>query len=105
MADTEVDFPYWTALGKVPFRGRRIAFETVTSLLANRTDQVVLFGGLSAGGRGSMVTIDLLREVIDPSNKLMGIHDSGDYVDLAPLNPRLVPFTKQAYFLCTTPEK
>ena len=97
MADTEKEFPYWSLLGTLPFRGRRLVLETVTALLGNRTGQTVLFGGLSAGGRGSMVIIDPLRQVVDPSNSLMGIHDSGDYVELTPLNPTLVPFTEQCH--------
>ena len=57
MADTQQEI-----LGRtIYFRGRRLAFETVTSLVENKPNQTVIFGGLSAGGKGSMVTIDALK--------------------------------------------
>merc|ERR1711973_128332 len=92
MADTEVEI---SGYGTVPLHGRRMAFETVTSLLGDRTNQTVIFGGCSAGGRGSMVTIDALRSLLHPSNNLIGLHDSGDYVEIDPLNKKLDPFMDQ----------
>ena len=37
--------------------------KAVEQLVGEREDQVVLFGGTSAGGRGSMVLVDFLPEV------------------------------------------
>ena len=42
-------------LGQFQFRGRRLARAAVEQLVARRPGQTVLFGGTSAGGRGSMV--------------------------------------------------
>ena len=64
-------------------------------ILGDRTNQTVIFGGCSAGGRGSMVTIDALRSLLHPSNNLIGLHDSGDYVEIDPLNKKLDPFMDQ----------
>lgn len=79
----------------IPFRGKKLAFHTVTSLLANKTDQFIIFGGLSAGGRGSMVTIDNLKKMLHPSNTLIGLHDSGNYVDIPPLDENYDAFMVQ----------
>ena len=35
----------------IQFRGKRLAFETVKSLLGDKENQLVLFGGTSAGGK------------------------------------------------------
>jgi hypothetical protein len=42
-----------------------------------RRDQEILFGGTSAGGRGSMVLIDHLAALLHPGTSLWGLHDSG----------------------------
>ncbi len=41
--------------------------------------QTVLFSGLSAGGRGAMITIDFLGEVLPASTTIRGIIDSPGY--------------------------
>ena len=59
MADSTRELPGYFQ----PFEmhGRRMAHEAVTRLVGSKENQLVLFGGTSAGGRGSMVTIDALR--------------------------------------------
>ena len=42
-----------------------------------------------------MVTVDALRSLLHPSNNLIGLHDSGDYVEIDPLNKKLDPFMDQ----------
>ncbi len=91
MADTEKTI----LLQKVHFRGRRLAFDTITRLIGSKSNQLVIFGGLSAGGRGSMVTIDALRPLLPATTTLIGLHDSGNYVDLPPLDPFYDPFLTQ----------
>ena len=59
MTDTERNIPGY---GKFQMRGRRMALEAVKLLVGSQKEnQIVLFGGCSAGGRGSMVTIDAVR--------------------------------------------
>ena len=59
MADTETNLQFY---GIFQIRGRRMAHEAVKILVGlEKQNQFVLFGGLSAGGRGSMVTIDAVR--------------------------------------------
>ena len=59
MTDTERDL---AGYGVWQMRGRRMALEAVKLLVgSDKEKQVVLFGGTSAGGRGSMVTIDAVR--------------------------------------------
>ena len=90
----------------VSFRGRRIAQEILTSLIGNKENQIVSFGGCSAGARGSMVTIDLIKEFLPASTRLIGLHDSGSYVDIEPLH-NYDKFTEQcrmAYDLYNAPE-
>jgi len=77
------------------FYGRKLAFETVTSLVGSKENQIVLFGGNSAGGRGSMVTIDALRKLLPETTQLYGLHDSGDYVELDPFDSSHDKFTLQ----------
>lgn len=55
----------------------------------------MLFGGTSAGGRGSMVLIDYLHEVLGPNTKLWGVHDSGAYQDIPALDSSYTPFGEQ----------
>ena len=45
----------------------------------NISDQKIIFGGTSAGGRGSMVLVDHLHELLDDSTMIYGLHDSGAY--------------------------
>ena len=59
MTDTEREVPGY---GAFQMRGRRMALEAVKLLVGSiKENQLVLFGGTSAGGRGSMVTIDAVR--------------------------------------------
>ena len=59
MADTKT---HLVGYGDFQMRGRRMAHHAVDILVGpQKEDQLVLFGGTSAGGRGSMVTIDALR--------------------------------------------
>ena len=59
MTDTEREVPGY---GRFQMRGRRMAHEAVKILVGSQKEnQLILFGGTSAGGRGSMVTIDAVR--------------------------------------------
>ena len=59
MADTETHLPGY---GDFQMHGQKMAHEAVKILVGPyKENQLVLFGGTSAGGRGSMVTIDALR--------------------------------------------
>ena len=40
----------------IQYRGRRLVREAVSRLVGNKPVQNIVFGGTSAGGRGSMVT-------------------------------------------------
>ena len=44
----------------IQYRGRRLVREAVSRLVGNKPVQNIVFGGTSAGGRGSMVTPTLL---------------------------------------------
>ena len=62
------------------FNGRGIMEQIFLDLVGGLTNQRIVFGGTSAGGRGSMVYIDHLRDnILDQSNYLVGHHDSGAY--------------------------
>ena len=59
MTDTEREVPGY---GTFQMRGRRMALEAVRLLVGSQKEkQLILFGGTSAGGRGSMVTVDAVR--------------------------------------------
>ena len=60
-----------------------------------RQDQKIIFGGTSAGGRGSMVLIDHLHDLLHPSSRVYGLHDSGAYQDIPPYDPHYYPFGDQ----------
>ena len=45
----------------------------------NISDQKIIFGGTSAGGRGSMVLVDFLHDLVHDSTIIYGLHDSGAY--------------------------
>ena len=45
----------------------------------NISDQKIIFGGTSAGGRGSMVLVDFLHNLVHDSTIIYGLHDSGAY--------------------------
>lgn len=81
----------------VQFRGRALAFAAITGLIGQKVNQTVLFGGTSAGGRGSMVTIDFLAELLHPSTTLRGLHDSGNYVDIPSFDPNNDAFGVQCF--------
>ena len=79
------------------YRGRRMARQAVSSLVGkdrkgqligkifqnvsnqNISGQEIIFGGTSAGGRGSMVLVDHLHELLDDTTMIYGLHDSGAY--------------------------
>ena len=100
--------------------------KAVEQLVGGRENQVVLFGGTSAGGRGSMVSlvninnvtmivvsfqvlVDFLQELLHPSTEVRGLHDSGAYQvrildfranlsqDILPYNPDYYPFGDQCH--------
>ena len=79
----------------IEFRGKHLAFTTILELVGDLEDQTVIFGGFSAGGRGSMVTIDQLRSLLPASTKLYGTHDSPAYLDIEPLHPERTGFGEQ----------
>jgi len=94
MGDSEHEIPGY---GVQQFRGRRLARKAVEQLVGEREDQVVLFGGTSAGGRGSMVLVDFLQELLHPSTEVRGLHDSGAYQDILPYDSNYYPFGDQCH--------
>ena len=80
---------------KIYFKGQKMAFETITSLIGSKENQTVIFGGTSAGGRGSMVTIDNLAPFLPKSTKLFGLHDSADYIQIQPMDSDFTSFDQQ----------
>ena len=78
------------------YRGRRLARAAVSQLVGNtRENQKIVFGGTSAGGRGSMVLVDHLHDLLHPSSRVYGLHDSGAYQDIPPYDPGYTPFGDQ----------
>jgi len=103
MGDTELDIP---GLGLQQFRGRRLAREAVKQLVGRKENQRIVFGGTSAGGRGSMVLVDFIQELLHESTTVYGLHDSGAYQDIAPYDSSYYPFGSQchdAYQMYTPP--
>merc|ERR1719317_1727124 len=103
MGDTDLDIP---GLGLQQFRGRRLAREAVKQLVGRKENQRIVFGGTSAGGRGSMVLVDFIQELLHESTTVYGLHDSGAYQDIAPYDSSYYPFGSQcqdAYQMYTPP--
>jgi len=94
MGDTQSDIPLF---GVQQFRGRRLAREAVKQLVGMRENQEIIFGGLSAGGRGSMVLVDFIHELVHHSTTIYGLHDSGAYQDIQPYNSDYYPFGSQCH--------
>lgn len=68
----------------------------MSQLVGNtRENQRIIFGGTSAGGRGSMVLVDHLHDLLHPSAHIYGLHDSGAYQDIPPYDPSYTPFGEQ----------
>jgi len=83
-------------LGFIQYRGRRLARAAISQLVGKeKMDQTIIFGGTSAGGRGSMVLIDHLQELLHPSTRVFGVHDSGAYQDIPPYDTSYYPFGDQ----------
>jgi len=80
----------------VPHRGRRIARAAVKELIGDKENQEILFGGSSAGSRGSMVLIDMLHEVVPSSTTIRGVLDSGVYQDLEPKYPGIMALHEES---------
>ena len=81
--------------GLIQFRGRRLARAAVSKLVGKDPNQKILFGGTSAGGRGSMVLIDHLHDLVHDTTKIYGVHDSSGYEDLLPYDTSYYPFGEQ----------
>lgn len=82
-------------LGTIQYRGRRLVREAISRLVGQKPVQRIVFGGTSAGGRGSMVLIDGLGELLHPTTKVWGAHDSGAYQDIPPYDRFYYPFGDQ----------
>ena len=52
---------------------------TIRTLVGDRENQTIVFGGLSAGGRGAVITIDQIRDLVHPSTTIRGLIDSAGY--------------------------
>ena len=52
---------------------------TIRTLVGDRENQTIVFGGLSAGGRGAVITIDQIRDLVHPSTTVRGLIDSAGY--------------------------
>lgn len=49
---------------------------------------MVIFGGTSAGGRGAMVHLDIVTQMLSAYGlKVLGVFDSPAYLDIMPLYP------------------
>jgi len=94
MGDTDVEIPF---LGVQQFRGRRLAREAVSRLVGMKENQEIIFGGCSAGGRGSMVLVDFVSELVHESTNIYGLHDSGAYQDIDPHISGYYPFGMQCH--------
>ena len=94
MGDTEEEIPLF---GLSQFRGRRLAREAVRRLVGMKENQEIIFGGTSAGGRGSMVLVDFIHELVHESTIIYGLHDSGAYQDIDPLIAGYYPFIDQCH--------
>ena len=73
------------------FRGRTIIksiFQQIHDTY-NLSQKTVVFSGCSAGGRGVMHNLNLVREQVETYNidRLIGLVDSGEYIDLPLYNP------------------
>ena len=61
------------------FHGRLMSQHTIQTLVGDKEDQTIVFGGLSAGGRGAVITIDQIRDLVSPSTTIRGLIDSAGY--------------------------
>ena len=52
---------------------------TIRTLVGDKEDQTIVFGGLSAGGRGAVITIDQIKDLVHPSTTIRGLIDSAGY--------------------------
>ena len=62
-----------------------------------KENQEIIFGGTSAGGRGSMVLVDFIHELVHESSTVYGLHDSGAYQDIQPIISGYYPFGSQCH--------
>ena len=63
----------------VYFHGRLMSQHTIRSLIGDKEDQTIIFGGLSAGGRGAVITIDEIKDLVHTSTTIRGLIDSAGY--------------------------
>lgn len=84
------------------FRGQRIVSATLNALVTSHglpSGSLVVFGGCSAGARGAMVTLDLVAGMLGSYGAtgcdIKGLLDSGLWLDLAPLDPSVMPLGEQ----------
>ena len=52
---------------------------TIRTLVGDKEDQTIVFGGLSAGGRGAVITIDEVKDLVHTSTTIRGLIDSAGY--------------------------
>ena len=69
----------YPSLFPVYFHGRLMSQHTIRTLVGDRENQTIVFGGLSAGGRGAVITIDQIRDLVHPSITIRGLIDSAGY--------------------------
>ena len=80
-------------------QGKQIVQSVLQDLLQNlgmgAAGQLIIFGGGSAGGRGSLVLLDSVRAMIPSSSNVLGFLDSPYYIDLKPYNSDFIGFPGQ----------
>lgn len=80
-------------------RGQKIVIATIKDLIKNRglnSNSKILISGGSAGARGTMVLIDLLRdEYLPKDSKVVAFLDSPFYIDIAPFDKKFKGFQYQ----------
>lgn len=75
------------------FRGQRMVKAMITDLVAKGlvAGQTLLFAGGSAGGRGAMAWLDAIPLLVPEGVTVLGLLDSGYYLDIDPYTSEFTP--------------
>lgn len=100
------DTPASAATGGLAFRGRQVVAATISALKekhglgASAAPAVVIYSGCSAGGRGVMHNLNYVQEQVHslagPGATVIGLVDSGLYIDIPTLDPTKTALADQA---------
>ena len=78
------------------FRGARIVAATLQALVqthglgASGSEERLLFGGCSAGGRGVLTNLDAFASAAPPNVHVRGLLDAAGWVDVQPIVPNML---------------